>query len=125
MSAIEKYYLGQANGLSHFAGPSVQHGHGLGGIFSSLFRAAVPLLSKAAPVLKSAAKAVAREAVRTGVNVLDDVMDGSSVSDALSHRGQEAAKRVARKGVKRLKRMVNTPKGIKRKRIVHRDIFTP
>lgn len=122
MTSIERYYMNQAAGMPHFAGPSVQQGHGLGGIFSSLFRAAVPLFKKAAPVLTSAVKSVAKEAARTGVDVLDDVLEGSSVRDAMASRGQEAAKRVAHRGVKRLKGMMRG--GIKRKKKTSRDIFT-
>lgn len=125
MSSIEQYYLQQANGLPHFAGPSIQRGHGLGGIFSSLFRAIVPLFSKAAPVLKSAAKTAAKEAVRTGVNVVDDVLDGRNLQDAVANRSKEAATRVVRRGAARLKRLVDEPATIKRRHRHKRDIFSP
>lgn len=124
MNPVESYYLRQATGgMSHFSGPASQQGHGIGGIFSSLFRAAVPLFRKAAPVLKSAAKVVAKEAARTGVNVLNDVVDGSSLKSALIERGSEGVERLTNKGARKLHRMMTTPKTIKRRRKQPRDIF--
>ncbi len=68
------YYQNQAgNGLPGYAGGGVMYGAGLGGLFRSLFRMAVPLLKRgfsiARPHLKSAAK-----------NILSDV-----VSNTLTH----------------------------------------
>lgn len=109
--------------MSHFSGPTSQQGHGIGGIFSSLFRAAVPLFRKAAPVLKSAAKVVAKEAARTGVDVLNDVVDGVKLKDALIERGSAGAERLVTRGARKLKRMMSVPKTIKRHRKQPRDIF--
>ena len=91
--------------MPYFSGPVVQRGYGIGGIFSRIFRAAVPLFKKAAPVLKSAAKTVAKEAVRSGADVLDDVISGRSIGDSLSEHSTEAAKRVAPKCVRKLRKM--------------------
>ncbi|MGI9555416.1 MAG: hypothetical protein ACR2M9_01030 [Cyanophyceae cyanobacterium] len=123
MNQVEKYYNDQALGLPHFSGAAVQRGHGLGGIFGSLFRAAVPLFKKATPFLKSAAKTVANEAVKSGVDILDDVLDGESIKDAVANRGKQGANRLAKRGVKRLRHIVSHPKTIKRKRRAVNDIF--
>lgn len=124
MNPVESYYLRQATGgLSHFSGPSEQQGHGIGGLFSSLFRAAVPLFRKATPVLKSAAKAVAKEAARTGVDVLNDVVDGEKLSDAIAKRGSQGAERIVKRGARKLQRMMTSSKTIKRRRKAPRDIF--
>jgi hypothetical protein len=126
MNQIENYYMKQATGMPYFAGPAVQQGHGLGGIFGKLFRAVVPLFKKATPVLKSAAKTVAKEAARSGLNVISDVVDGESVQDALRNRSREGANRVVKKGVHRLDKMIKGKKTIKRGRRVrkHVDIFS-
>jgi hypothetical protein len=125
MSAIETYYLNQAVGLPYFSGPTTQQGHGLGGIFGRLFRAVVPLFKKAAPVLTSAAKTVAKEAVRSGANVLSDVAEGEDIKDALSNRSREGARRLVRKGANKLRAVTTSPEPIYRKRSrAPKDIFS-
>ena len=43
----DNYYLGQVgSGGAAFAGARYQRGHGLGGIFRGLFRAATPMLKR-------------------------------------------------------------------------------
>ena len=121
--SVEQYYLNQAAGLPYFAGPVSQQGHGLGGIFGRLFRAVVPLFQRAAPVLKSAAATVAKEAVRSGADVVEDVLAGQSLSDSLAERGSEGVRRVAVKGVRRLREMTTSPKPINRKKQRPKDIF--
>lgn len=125
--SIESYYLNQAAGMPSFSGPLVQQGHGIGGIFRSLFRTVVPLFQKAAPVLKSVAKSAAKEAVRTGANVVDDLLDGDNIKDSLSKRGNEAIERSVRKGAKRLRSMMSAPRVKtvhKKRRRLHQDIFS-
>jgi hypothetical protein len=125
MNQIENYYMKQAAGMPYFSGPMAQRGHGLGGIFGRLFRAAVPLFRRAAPVLKSAAKSVAKEAVRSGSNVLGDVIAGENIGDAFANRTSQGVNRLAKKGVAKIDRMMSTPKTIKRKKKRrHVDIFS-
>lgn len=62
------YYLNQAGGdLPGFIGASTQYGQGLGGIFRTLFRMAVPLLKRgfniAKPHLKTAATGIMGDVV--------------------------------------------------------------
>lgn len=125
--SIEAYYLQQAAGLPSFAGPLVQQGHGIGGIFKSLFRSVIPLFRSAAPVLKKVAKTAAKEVVRTGANVVDDVIDGERISDALAKRGNEAFQRTVRRGTKRIRKLLSGPASgrVQKKRARKtRDIFT-
>jgi len=58
MSAIEQYYMNQAGGgaIPYYIG-SIQKGHGIGSIFSSLLRIATPLIK---PLLIRGAKAGGR-----------------------------------------------------------------
>jgi hypothetical protein len=121
MNSVERYYNQQADGLPYFAGPSIQQGHGLGGIFSTLFRAVAPVFRAAAPVAKAAAKTAAREAAVTGASVLSDLASGRSLQESAKQRTNEAMNRMVKKGAKRLTRMTK-PKSIKRKR--KRDIFS-
>lgn len=123
MNDINTYYSNQASGLPYFVGPSVQRGHGLGGIFGSLFRAVAPMVRSAAPIIRSAAKSTMKEAARTGADILSDVAQGASFQEAAKTRQSEAANRMLLRGAKKLNRMVtknsknktNKKTGIKRK----------
>jgi hypothetical protein len=74
--AYHEYYLNQA-GREYpvYVGTLYQRGHGLGSIFGSLFKSAVPLL-------KRGAKTFGREALKTGLNLASDVMKGQNVTQA-------------------------------------------
>jgi hypothetical protein len=52
--------------------PGDQRGHGLGSIFGGLFKAAMPLLKKGAETLE-------REALKTGLNIAGDVIQGRNI----------------------------------------------
>lgn len=124
MNSVERYYANQASGMPFFAGPTVQHGHGLGGIFSSIFRAVTPLLKTAAPVAKAAAKTVANEAARTGVEILSDVAQGADIRQAAKSRSRKAVNRMVSKGAAKLKRMQRSAKHIKGRKRPSADIFS-
>ena len=65
-----------------FRGASLQRGHGLGGLFKTLFRVAIPAIRRAAPIVKRAAvrvgKAATKRAVKAGTQVLKDVASNKS-----------------------------------------------
>ena len=69
----ENYYVGQV-GRGHpvFTGARTQRGYGLGGILGGLFRSAMPLI-------KQGAKTLGREALRTGVGIAQDAMEGKDI----------------------------------------------
>ena len=72
----ETYYLNQAgNGYPVFAGSRMQRGHGLGSIFSGLFKAATPLL-------KRGAKALGKQALSTGMELASDLIEGKKIEDS-------------------------------------------
>ena len=106
--ALDHYYKRQSGGGGqYFSGPVYQQGHGIGGLFGKIFRAAVPVFKgTVAPALKRGAKAVAREALSTGVGIASDMLDGGSGSKSARRRGSAAAKRLGRKGVNSLRGML-------------------
>ena len=62
------YYAQQAGGaLPYFAGVQYQRGHGLGSLFGSLLRSAMPLI-------KRGAVALGKGALKTGVRIAGDVL---------------------------------------------------
>ena len=68
--------------ITVYRGQPLQRGHGLGGIFRSLFRVAMPVIRRAAPIVKKVAvragRRVAKKAVKraaeAGAQVLEDVV---------------------------------------------------
>ncbi len=81
---------------SGFIGQPYQRGAGIGSFFRSLFR-------MAAPVLKRAAKAVGKQALVTGANVVGDLIKGGDVVQSLEEHGREAVANLAEKTSKRIK----------------------
>ena len=72
----EEYYLNQTGrGMATFAGARYQRGHGLGNMLRSLTKFALPFLKKGA-------KAVGKQAMKTGMNIAQDVMLGQNIKRA-------------------------------------------
>lgn len=123
----ENHYLQQVgNGLPVFRGARVQKGHGLGNVLGGLFRSAMPLLKKGV-------KSLGKEALRTGVEIAGDVLDGRSIKQAAKTRTLAAGKRVANRaassitGSKSVKRSKRSPSSRRNSRAGgakrSRDIF--
>lgn len=104
---FEEFYTQQAgNGLSYYKGVPLQRGSGLGGIFKSFYRMILPLF-------KSGAKAVGKQALRSGVDIANDVLQGKEIKAATKERAKEASKLLTSKAADKVKTMVG---GHKRKR---------
>lgn len=129
--SFEDYYVNQSgNGLSYYQGAAYQKGYGLGGLFRSLFRAAVPLF-------KSGAKAVGKQMLRSGASLVNDIAQGVNPREAAKQRLKEAGRVLTDKAANKVKTMVGSGRNKKRKltkkRLISqsakkqrvRDIFTP
>lgn len=89
MKSFEDYYLQQVGrGFPVFTGYSHQKGHGLGGILGRLARSALPLL-------KSGAKALGKQAIYTGAEIVNDALQGEHVKSAARRRVGQAGRRIA------------------------------
>ena len=84
-----------------------QHGYGLGGLFRSIARVAMP-------AVKSGAKALGKIALNSGLNLLGDVISGKNVKEAAKTRALEAANTAKNKAVQRVQNFAQTGKGSKR-----------
>lgn len=87
--------IGSGNAISSginrvYVGSMYQRGHGIGKFLGGLFRKAVPLLSRGA-------KAVGREAMRTGLNVLSDVAHAVHLKESVRKRVKESGGNLKRK----------------------------
>ena len=82
-----QYYLNQAgNGLTGYEGSSTQYGAGIGGMFCSLFRMAVPLFKRGVSITKPHLKSAAK-------NIIGDVI--TNITRASSTPKQQGAGMIA------------------------------
>jgi hypothetical protein len=88
----KKYYENQAaSGMAVFRGHANQRGHGLGGIFRTLFNYIMPIFkTHALPVLKQGAKIVGSEAIKTASNIANDAIRGRNIHEASREHLKEA-----------------------------------
>lgn len=116
----EEYYSQQNGGeIPVFAGSRFQRGHGLGSILGGFFRRLV------LPFFKNNGKQMLTNAVKTGLEVADDVLEGQSLKASAKKRVPAGIKRTVQNlnwqsgsGAKRRRRSRKTR--IKRRK---RDIF--
>lgn len=95
------HYASQAGGGVDrvFIGAPYQRGHGLGSFLSGLFRRALPLLTRGARV-------VGKEALHTGMNILDDVAHNTPFKDAFRSRITESGRNLKRKAEEKLESLM-------------------
>ena len=85
--AYEDYYLNQCgHGMPVFYGARMQRGHGIGSIFSGLFRSIFPVLKRVAPV-------IGKKALQTGIDIVSDVAAGQSLKESAKSRVTDALER--------------------------------
>lgn len=100
--SFEDYYTNQTGrGLNFYKGSTYQRGYGFGGLFRSLFRAAVPLF-------KSGAKAVGKQLLNSGMSLLGDVSQGENLKTAAKRRMKEAGNILTDKASSKVKNMIGS-----------------
>lgn len=83
----EEYYTGQSgSGVPVYQGSPGQRGHGLGSMLSGLFRSAMPILKRGLAFF-------GRQALKTGLEVANDVADGESIGTSARRRIPEGINR--------------------------------
>jgi hypothetical protein len=91
--AYHDYYLFQAGrGYPLYVVTRYQRVHGLGSIFGGLFKAAVPFLKKGA-------KTLGREALKTGLNIAEDVVAGKNLKQAAKSRLKSTGQNLLQKAI--------------------------
>ena len=100
--------------LSPFKGTVYQEGYGLGGLFSSLAKKVLPVLTKTIlPTIKSAGKTL----VRSGAEALTDVISGEKdIASAFRERGEEGLRTIGSNVAKSIVNAVGSPQKTTRKR---------
>ena len=93
----EDYYMQQAgNGIPIFVGNRFQRGHGIGNIIGGLTRMITPLL-------KRGGKTLLKEGLRTGVDILGDVVGGKDIKSSAKKRFKQSGSRLLNTAVSSLK----------------------
>lgn len=92
-----QYGGGRHGGIEHvYIGSPNQRGHGIGSFLGGLFRRVLPLLSKGA-------KAIGKEAIRSGMHIASDVIDKDiSLKEAFNARVRDSTKNLKRKAEEKL-----------------------
>ena len=106
---LRDHFLREQRGgnIAGYRGARFQRGYGIGGIFKSLARYAIPLF-------KHAAKVVGKRALRAATEVGQDVLQGKNVRESVETRGGKVVKDFAEQGARTLLRQ--TGHGRKRRR---------
>ena len=99
-----------------YRGRRYQRGHGLGSLFRSIARIAVPVLKRTAvPALKrlgkSALKNIGREALTSGRDLASDVISGRPIKEAVKARGKEGIDRTLQRVLDRVEEGVVGARG--------------
>lgn len=82
---IHKYYsdqVGDGVGVV-FEGSTIQRGSGVGNLLSGIFKSTLPLL-------KTGAKTIGKELLRTGASVAKDALQGRNFAESASENFKEA-----------------------------------
>ena len=114
--AYENYYLNQVgSGGTYFNGPQYQNGYGgLSGIFNAILKTVIPLI-------KSGAKAIGKQALKSGVGFASDVLQGKNMKQAAIDRAKFAGSNLLKQAIKR---KIPPPRVQKRKRRRKKDVFS-
>jgi len=109
------------NGMPVFVGGRGQAGHGLGSMLSSLFRSAFPMIKRGLATF-------GKHALKTGLEIADDMVQGESFKNSATKRVPDGIKRFAtsanfinQSGSGRVKRSRRVKRKVKRRR--HNDVF--
>lgn len=87
---------GRGGGIPRvFVGSPYQRGHGIGSFLGGLFRRVLPYLGKAV-------RAVGKEALRAGVNVIEDVENNTPFKIAVKQRFEESRDKLKRKAKEKI-----------------------
>lgn len=82
-----------------FVGAPYQRGHGIGSFLGGLFRRVLPYLSKGV-------RAVGKEALRAGINVMEDVENNTPFKEAVKSRLKESSRNLKRKAKEKITKLM-------------------
>ena len=94
---LTDHYLRQQHGgnIVGFRGARIQRGYGIGGIFKSLARIAIPFF-------KRGVKAVSKRALKAATEVSQDVLEAKDVIKSAKSRGKQAVSDMAEAAINKV-----------------------
>lgn len=92
--------LGGGGMDNFYRGARHQRGHGIGSFLGGLFRRILPLFT-------SGARAVGKEALRTGMNVINDMQNNTPFKQALKTRAKESGRNLQKKAEEKLDKLMH------------------
>ena len=109
--AYKLHFRNQRGGapLPGFKEVGIQRGYGLGSMFRSLFRSAIS-------ILKSGAKTVGKAALKTGMGVANDVLNGKDICSAASTRVKQTGHELKQLAMNAARNALTSQTGQGRKR---------
>ncbi|GFU58838.1 uncharacterized protein TNCV_4840171 [Trichonephila clavipes] len=81
------------------------------------------VLRTALPFLTRGAKSVGKEVLKTGTQIVNDLLEGQNVEDAAKHRTKETGRKLAREAIKKADDMLGQGKKYKRKKRFSKHII--
>lgn len=115
-----QYYQRQAqSGIGNvYVGSPYQSGHGIGSFLGGLFRYVMP-------IVKQGAKTVGKELLKSGVNMVNDVvMDQQPLKEAFHNRMDEAKTNLTEKAKNKLKTMVGSGYKVKKRKMMSHSLVS-
>ncbi|GFW51077.1 uncharacterized protein TNCV_3593591 [Trichonephila clavipes] len=82
----------------------------------TVFRTALPFLTRGA-------KSVGKEVLKTGTQIVNDLLEGQNLEDAAKHRTKETGRKLAREAIKKADDMLGQGKKYKRKKRFSKHII--
>jgi len=102
--------------MNVFEGDFSQSGFGLGNIFGSLMRKAIPFIK---PLIKKTAKSVGKHGLKLGSDIITDVLSGESPKRSLQKQGKRRLDQIERK---LLEMNTAVPTTIKRRKVSKKKV---
>ena len=100
-----------------------QRGAGLGDIFKGIWRFLLPVIKS--PAMKELGQTVGKEAISSGANILNRVVQGEPLKAAALEEGKSAAETLMEKGIEKIRHSKQKGSGLPIKRKKKRSIFIP
>ena len=114
---FELYKPQVGSGLSGFEGMRYQRGAGLGNIFKKFYSWILPIFkTHALPAIKSGAKTIGKEAIKSVANFANDAFEGQDIESSIKNRTNEAFSSIANDVKKQILEQQQTDSGLKRKK---------
>ena len=104
------YYSQQGGGsVPIYAGAKYQQGYGIGSIFGSLLKSALP-------IIKRGAKSLGKTAIKTGLNVVKDGLSGKNIKQSLKTNLKRAGTEILTNSINNIPSMNSMPNRQNKKR---------